>query len=188
MILKELDQELVNEKAQRMAEVEEQIKAESEDRSRDILVSAMEPAATSYVAEFTVSVVELPSEDWKGKIIGKEGRNVRAFERATGVELDLEESPKAVRISSFDSVRRHVARLSLERLIKEDRFQPESIESTVARVKGEIEQEIGREGEKLALEAGLGGLPSGIIELLGRFKFRTSHGQNLAKNPFEMGE
>src|SRR3989344_222351 len=186
MILKELDQELVNEKAQRMAEVEEQIKAESEDRSRDILVSAMEPAATSYVAEFTVSVVELPSEDWKGKIIGKEGRNVRAFERATGVELDLEESPTTVRISSFDPVRRHIARLSLERLIREDRFQPESIESTVEKVKGEIDQEIKREGERIALEAGLGGLPAGIIELLGRFKFRTSYGQNLAKHSLEM--
>src|SRR3972149_871031 len=156
MILKELDQELVNEKAQRMAEVEEQIKAESEDRSRDILVSAMEHAATSYVAEFTVSVVELPSEDWKGKIIGKEGRNVRAFERATGVELDLEESPKAERISSFDPVRRHIA------------------------------HEIRREGEQLALETGLGGLPGGIVELLGRFKLRTSYGQNLAKHSLEM--
>lgn len=186
ILFKDLDKDLENEKAQRFAEMEEQVKASANDRARDILVSAMDQAATSYVAEFTVSVVELPSEDWKGKIIGKEGRNVRAFERATGVELDLEESPKAVRISSFDSVRRHVARLSLERLIKEDRFQPESIESTVARVKGEIEQEIGREGEKLALEAGLGGLPSGIIELLGRFKFRTSYGQNLAKHSLEM--
>lgn len=186
IIFKELDQELENEKSQRLAEMEVRIKASAEDRARDILVSAMDHAATSYVAEFTVSVVELPSEEWKGKIIGKEGRNVRAFERATGVELDLEESPKAVRISSFDPVRRHIARLSLERLIKEDRFQPESIESMVARVKGEIDQEIGREGEKLALEAGLGGLPAGIIELLGRFKFRTSYGQNLAKHSLEM--
>src|SRR3989304_627581 len=186
MILKELDQELVNEKAQRMAEVEEQIKAESEDRSRDILVSAMEHAAPSYVAEFTVSVGELPSEDWKGKIIGKEGPNVRAFERATGVELDLEESPKAVRISSFDPVRRHIARLSLERLIKEDRFQPEHIETFVSSVKGDIDHEIRREGEQLALETGLGGLPGGIVELLGRFKFRTSYGQNLAKHSLEM--
>ncbi|MDP1710580.1 MAG: ribonuclease Y [candidate division WWE3 bacterium] len=186
ILLKELDQDLRNEKAQRLAEMEVQIKASAEDRARDILVSAMEHAATSYVAEFTVSVVELPSEEWKGKIIGKEGRNVRAFERATGVEVDLEESPKSVRISSFDPVRRHIARLSLERLIKEDRFQPESIESTVARVKGEIDQEIKREGEQLALEAGMGGLPVGIIELLGRFKFRTSYGQNLAKHSLEM--
>src|SRR3970282_2782243 len=127
--------ELGKRKARRMGEGEKQIKAEPENRSRDILVSAMEHAATSYVAEFTVSVVELPSEDWKGKIIGKEGRNVRAFERATGVELDLEEAPKAVRISSFDPVRRYIARLSLERLIKEDKFQPENIEKAVTQVK-----------------------------------------------------
>ncbi len=186
MLLKELEQELEGERAKRIAEVEESLKAAVEDRARDILVSAMEHAATNYVAEFTVSVVELPSEEWKGKIIGKEGRNVRAFERATGVELDLEESPTTVRISSFDPVRRHIARLALERLIKEDRFQPESIEAAVARVKGEIDQEIRREGEQLALEAGLGGLPAGIIELLGRFKFRTSYGQNLAKHSLEM--
>uniref|UniRef100_A0A832E0W8 Ribonuclease Y n=1 Tax=candidate division WWE3 bacterium TaxID=2053526 RepID=A0A832E0W8_UNCKA len=186
ILLKELEQELENEKARRLAEAEEQIRAAAEDRARDILVSAMERAATSYVAEFTVSVVELPSEEWKGKIIGKEGRNVRAFERATGVEVDLEESPKSVRISSFDPVRRHIARLALERLIKEDRFQPENIESVVTQVKGEIDQEIRREGEQLALAAGLGGLPGGIIELLGRFKFRTSYGQNLAKHSLEM--
>jgi len=186
ILTKELEQDFENEKSRRLAEAEEQIKMAAEDRARDILVSAMEHAATSYVAEFTVSVVDLPSEEWKGKIIGKEGRNVRAFERVTGVELDLEEAPKAVRVSSFDPVRRHIARLSLERLIKEDRFQPESIESTVEKVKGEIDQEIKREGERIALEAGLGGLPAGIIELLGRFKFRTSYGQNLAKHSLEM--
>ncbi|MEX0887777.1 MAG: ribonuclease Y [Patescibacteria group bacterium] len=186
MLLKELEQEIGNEKTSRLAEAEEQLKAAVEDRARDILVSAMDHAATSYVAEFTVSVVQLPSEDWKGKIIGKEGRNVRAFERVTGVELDLEESPTTVRISSFDPVRRHIARLALERLIREDRFQPESIEATVEKVKGEIDQEIRREGERIALEAGLGGLPAGIIDLLGRFKFRTSYGQNLAKHSLEM--
>jgi ribonuclease Y len=186
ILIKELEKDFENEKSRRLAEAEEQIKMAAEDRARDILVSAMEHAATSYVAEFTVSVVELPAEEWKGKIIGKEGRNVRAFERAAGVELDLEESPKDVRISSFDPVRRHIARLSLEQLIKEDRFQPENIEATVSRVKSEIDQEIKREGEQLALEAGLGGLPAGIIELLGRFKFRTSYGQNLAKHSLEM--
>lgn len=186
MLLKELAQELDKEKAERLAEAEEQLKAAVEDRARDILISAMDHAATNYVAEFTVSTVQLPSEEWKGKIIGKEGRNVRAFERATGVELDLEESPTTVRISSFDPVRRHIARLSLERLIREDRFQPESIEITVERVKGEIDQEIRKEGERLALEAGLGGLPAGIVELLGRFKFRTSYGQNLAKHSLEV--
>ncbi len=186
VFLKELEQELESEKAKRLAEADEQLKAAVEDRARDILVSAMDHAATSYVAEYTVSTVELPSEEWKGKIIGKEGRNVRAFERATGVELDLEESPTTVRISSFDSVRRYIAKLALERLIKEDRFQPESIETIVEKVKGEIDQEIKREGERIALEAGLGGLPAGIIDLLGRFKFRTSYGQNLAKHSLEM--
>lgn len=186
MLLKELDQELEKEKAQRISEAEEQLEAAVEDKARDILVSAMEHGATSYVAEYTVSTVQLPSEKWKGKIIGKEGRNIRAFERVTGVELDLEEAPDAVRISSFDPVRRYIAKLSLERLIKEDKFQPENIESAVQKVKGEIDQEIKKEGERIALEAGLGGLSRGIIELLGRYKFRTSYGQNLAKHSLEM--
>src|SRR3990172_4192647 len=164
----------------------EELKASVEERAKDILISAMEHSSTSYVAEYTVSVVELPSEEWKGKIIGKEGRNVRAFERFTGVELDLEEAPKAVRVSSFDPVRRYIARLSLERLIKEDKFQPENIEKVVSQVKEGVDQEVRREGEQIALEAGLGGLPQGIVDLLGRFKFRTSYGQNLAKHSLEM--
>ena len=186
IFLKELEKDLENEKAQALAEAEESLKASVEERAKDILISAMEHSSTSYVAEYTVSVVELPSEEWKGKIIGKEGRNVRAFERFTGVELDLEEAPKAVRISSFDPVRRYIARLSLERLIKEDKFQPENIEKVVTQVKGDVEQEVRREGEQIALEAGLGGLPQGIVDLLGRFKFRTSYGQNLAKHSLEM--
>ena len=186
MLLKELDQELEKEKAQRISEAEEQLEAAVEDKARDILISAMEHGATSYVAEYTVSTVQLPSEKWKGKIIGKEGRNIRTFERVTGVELDLEEAPDVVRISSFDPVRRYIAKLSLERLIKEDKFQPGNIESAVQKVKGEIDQEIKKEGERIALEVGLGGLPRGIIELLGRYKFRTSYGQNLAKHSLEV--
>jgi len=104
----------------------------------------------------------------------------------TGVEFDLEEAPNTVRLSSFDSVRRHIAKLSLERLIREDKFQPENIESVVKKIKGEVDQEIKKEGESIALEAGMGGLPSGIIDLLGRFQFRTSYGQNLAKHSLEM--
>jgi len=186
MILKEIGQELESEKAKRIAEAEGHIESSIEDKARDILISAMEHGATSYVAEYTVSVVKLPSEAWKGKIIGKEGRNVRAFERTTGVELDLEEAPNAVRISSFDPVRRYIAKLALERLIKEDKFQPENIEKVVDYAKGEIEGEIKKEGERIVLEAGLGGLPRGIVDLLGRFKFRTSYGQNLAKHSLEM--
>ena len=186
IFLKELEKDLDNEKAKQIAEAQEQIESAVEDRAKDILISAMEHGATSYVAEYTVSTVQLPSEQWKGKIIGKEGRNVRTFERVTGVELDLEEAPNAVRISSFDPVRRYIAKLSLERLIKEDRFQPENIESVVEKIKGEVDQEVRKEGERIALEVGLGGLPRGIIELLGRFKFRTSYGQNLAKHSLEM--
>jgi len=185
-LLKELEQDLGNEKARRIAEAEEQIKAAVDEKAKDILVSAMEHAATDYVAEYTVSVVTLPSEDWKGKIIGKEGRNIRALERATGVEFDLEEAPNAVRLSSFDPVRRYIAKLALEQLIREGRIQPEKIEETVKKVKERVEGEIKKEGKQIALEAGLGGLPAGIIELLGRFKFRTSYGQNLAKHSLEM--
>ena len=184
--LKELKQDLENEEARRIAEAEEQIKATVDERAKDILVSAMEHGATDYVAEYTVSTVTLPSEDWKGKIIGKEGRNIRALERATGVEFDLEEAPNAVRLSSFDPVRRYVAKLALEQLIKEGRIQPERIEETVEKVKERVEEEIKKEGKRIALEAGLGGLPRGIIELLGRFKFRSSYGQNLAKHSLEM--
>jgi ribonuclease Y len=185
-LLKELDRDLDNEKARRVAEAEEQINAESGERAKDILISAMEHAATDYVAEYTVSVVKLPSEEFKGKIIGKEGRNIRALERVTGVEFDLDESPNEIRLSSFDPVRRYIAKLALERLIKDGRIQPERIETTAASVREDVEREIKKEGEQIALEAGLGGLPTGIIELLGRFKFRTSYGQNLAKHSLEM--
>src|SRR3989344_1174483 len=185
-LLKEVEQELATEKAKRIAEAEVQIKAAADERARDILVSAMEHAATSYVAEFTVSTVTLPSEEWKGKIIGKEGRNIRALERVTGVEFDLEEAPNTIRLSSFDPVRRYIAKNALERLIREDKFQPENIETAVEKVKGEVDLEIKKEGEKIALEAGIGGLPEVIIELLGRFKFRTAYGQNLAKHSLEI--
>lgn len=186
MLLKKLEQELETEKSKRIAAAEEQIKAAVDERARDILVSAMEHAATTYVAEFTVSTVELPGEEWKGRIIGKEGRNIRALERVTGVEFDLEEAPNLIRLSSFDPVRRYIAKLALERLIREDKFQPENIETAVEKVKAEVEVEIKKEGEKIALEAGLGGFPPGVIELLGRFKFRTSYGQNLAKHSLEL--
>lgn len=185
-LLKELDQDLENEKARRIAQAEEQLKVAADEQAKDILISAMEHAATDYVAEYTVSVVKLPSEDWKGKIIGKEGRNIRSLERETGVEFDLEEAPDAIRLSSFDPVRRYVAKLALEWLIKDGRFQPERIEETVRKVKEKVAGEIVNEGKRIAVEAGAGGLPGGIIELLGRYKFRTSYGQNLAKHSLEM--
>ncbi len=187
-LLKELDQDLDNEKARRVAEAEEQTRQTADNRAKDILISAMEHAATDYVAEYTVSVVKLPSEEFKGKIIGKEGRNIRALERATGVEFDLDESPNEIRLSSFDPVRRYIARLALERLIKDGRIQPERIEAAVATAKEDAAREIRKEGEQTAVEAGLGGLPSGIIELLGRFRFRTSYGQNLAKHSLEVAK
>lgn len=185
-LLKELDRALKNEKARRVAETEGEIKAAIDERAKDILVSAMEHAATDYVAEYTVSTVTLPSEDWKGKIIGKEGRNIRALERATGVEFDLEEASNVIRLSSFDSVRRYIARLALEQLIKDGRIQSRRIEEAVESVKERVDGEIKREGKRIALEAGLAGLPRGIIELLGRYKFRTSYGQNLAKHSLEV--
>jgi len=185
-LLKEFERDLENEKARRIAEAEEWIRQSADERAKDILVSAMEHAATNYVAEYTVSIVKLPSEDFKGKIIGREGRNIRALERVTGVEFDLDEGPTEIRLSSFDPVRRYIAKLALERLIKDGRIQPERIESAVASVKEDVAQEIRKEGKQIALEAGLGGLPTGIIELLGRFKFRTSYGQNLAKHSLEV--
>lgn len=187
MLLKELEQGLEAEKARLIHEAQEKAKAEAEAKAKDILVSAMEHAATDYTVEYTTSRIALPSDDIKGKIIGKEGRNIRTLERVTGVDYDLDEEGE-IRISSFDPVRREIARIALENLIRDGRVQPAYIEQEVEKAKRQIEQDIKREGERLAMEVGLAGLPNGIIELLGRFKFRTSYGQNLAKHSLEMAK
>ncbi|HHH14157.1 MAG TPA: HD domain-containing protein, partial [candidate division WWE3 bacterium] len=150
-----------------------------------ILVDAMQHGATDYVAEYTVSNVYLPSPEIKGKIIGKEGRNIRSFEEQTGVTLDLDESPDTVRISSFDAVRREIARVSLERLIKDGRIHPARIEEVVAKTRAEIEKIMFKEGEKLCHKVGVYNLPRDIIANLGKYKYRYSYGQNMIIHTLE---
>lgn len=153
-------------------------KEEAAKKAREILVNEMIHGATDVVAEYTVSTVIVPNEEVKGRIIGKEGRNIRAFEQATGVDVELDEEG-VIRLSSFDSVRREIARVSLERLIKDTRIQPARIEEVVTQVKKEIERIIAEEGEKLCHSVGVYNLPRPIIELLGKFKYRFSYGQNM---------
>jgi len=163
---------------------EEEIKIKADEKAKEILADAMRYGATDYVAEYTLSTVNLPDESFKGRIIGKDGRNIRAFELATGVDVDLEEE-KAIKISSFDAIKREVARVSLERLIKDGRIQPQRIEEIVKKTQEEIEKVIYKAGEELTRKVGVYNLPSEIIRLLGRFKYRYSYGQNMIAHTLE---
>lgn len=185
-ILSELEETLQDETARRLRQTKEEVKEKSDEKTRDILISAIQQAGTEYVAEYTVSKVKLPDEDMKGRIIGKEGRNIRAFEQATGVDVEIDETPGEIRLSSFDGVRREVARLALEKLLKDGRIQPTRIEETVVKVRKTLETKMREEGEKLAYDAGVQGLPEEVLSLLGRFRFRTSYGQNLVNHSLEV--
>lgn len=170
--------------AKKIREAQEEIRAKSDELARDILVDAMRHGATDYVAEYTVSTVVLPDEDIKGRIIGREGRNIRAFERATGVEIELDET-NSLHLSSFDSLRREVARRSLEKLIKDRRIQPDRIAEIVAKTREEVEKIIFDAGQQLCHAVGVYRLPPDLIKLLGRFKFRFSYGQNMIVHTIE---
>lgn len=173
--------------ARLIREREEEAKATADKKAQEVLVEAMRHGAISYVAEFTVSIVKVESEEVKGRIIGKEGRNIRAFESATGVDIDLDEEG-VIRLSSFDSVRREIARRALEVLMKDTRIQPFRIEEVVNATKAELEKIMFQEGEKLSHEAGVYNLPVDLIKTLGRFKFRTSYGQNLITHSLEVSK
>lgn len=183
-LLDELDHELTTEKAKRLRTLEEQIKLEADEKGKEILVDAMHHGATAYVAEYTVSVVRVPDEEIKGRIIGREGRNIRAFEQATGTEIEIDET-NDIRISSFDSIRREIARRALEQLIRDSRIQPARIEEIVAQTKAKFEGVLLEEGKKIANEAGIFNLPLELLRLIGRYRFRTSYGQNLAYHQLE---
>jgi ribonuclease Y len=184
VLLSAWEERLKKEIATKIKTAEEEIKKNVDEKAKEILSDAMRFGATDYVAEYTLSVVNLPSEDFKGRIIGKEGRNIRAFELATGVDVDLEEEG-VIRLSSFDAVRREIARVALERLIKDGRIQPKRIEEIVAKTKEEIEKLMYRAGEDLAHKVGVFNLPSEIVALLGRFKYRYSFGQNMIVHTLE---
>ncbi|MFH1186775.1 MAG: ribonuclease Y [Candidatus Levyibacteriota bacterium] len=165
-------------------EKEEFAKKTADKKAQEILVDSMRHGALNYIAEFTVSTVKISDEDIKGRIIGKEGRNIRAFEQATGVDVDLDEEG-IIRLSSFDQVRREIARRSLDKLIKDTRIQPFRIEEIVEQTKKEVEKVMFDEGEKLSHEAGVFNLSKDLLSILGRFKFRTSYGQNLIVHTLE---
>jgi ribonuclease Y len=184
LILEATERRLTEEIAKRISEAEIEIKATAEKRAREILIDAMRHGAVDYVSEYTVSTIRLPDEDMKGRIIGKEGRNIRAFEVATGVEVELDESLD-IRLSSFDPIRREVARRSLERLIKDGRIQPQRIEEVVAKTKQEIDQILHEEGEKLCHSLKVYNLHPDLVKLLGRYKFRFSYGQNMIVHALE---
>lgn len=183
-LLREVEQDEVKAAAKIIKEREEEAKLTADKKAKEILVDSMRHGATNYIAEYTVSVVKITDEDIKGRIIGKEGRNIRAFEQATGVDVDLDEEG-VIRLSSFDQVRREVAKRSLEKLIKDTRIQPFRIEEIVDQTKKEVEKVMFEEGEKLTHEAGVYNLPAELVGVLGRFKFRTSFGQNLVIHTLE---
>lgn len=170
--------------AKKVEESKDELKQKEEELAKEILVDGIRHGITDYVAEYTVSVISLPDEKIKGKIIGREGKNIRAFEKATGVELELDET-NDIRISSFDSIRREIAKLSLEKLIKDGRIQPLKIEQVVAQTKTEMDKILLNEGKKISQEVGVFSLPIDLIKEIGKYKFRFSYGQNLAKHTIE---
>lgn len=189
--VKALMEETEKSEAQSVAKIirerEEEAKRTADKKAQEVLVEAMRHGTIKYVAEFTVSIVKIEDEEVKGRIIGKEGRNIRAFESATGVDIDLDEEG-VIRLSSFDSVRREIARRALEVLLKDTRIQPFRIEEVVDQTKKDLEKVMLEEGEKLAHEAGVFNLPVDLIKMLGRFKFRTSYGQNLITHSLEVSK
>lgn len=184
LLLRGWEDKLKEDVAKKIKAAEEEVKTTADDKAKQILVDAIRYGAIDYVSEYTLSIINLPSEDYKGRIIGKEGRNIRAFEIATGVDVDLEEE-KVIRLSSFDAIRREVARMSLERLIKDGRIQPERIEEIVKKTREEVDKIIFKAGEELAHNVGVFNLPTELTQLLGRFKYRYSYGQNMIAHTLE---
>jgi ribonucrease Y len=172
--------------ARRLHEIEQEIHEEADKRSRKILATTIQRIATDYVAESTVSVVPLPSDDMKGRIIGREGRNIRALEQATGVDLIVDDTPEVITVSAYDPLRRELARRVLSKLLQDGRIHPARIEEVVAKTQTELDQTIREEGEKVAYEANVLGLHPDLIKLLGRLKFRTSYGQNVLHHSLEV--
>lgn len=184
-LLERLEHKLSKEMAQIIRQKKEETQSEADEIVKEILVDAMKHGATDYVPEYTISTVELPNEETKGKIIGKSGRNIHTFEKVTGVDLDLDTSPTEVRLSCFDPVRREVARISLERLIKDGRIQPSRIEEVVKKVESELDKIMFEAGKKLCHDVGVFNLPAELMRMLGRFKYRFSYGQNLIAHTLE---
>jgi len=184
-LLKEISDQARHDAARTLRQIEQEVKRDAERRTRSILATAMQRLAASHAAETTVSVVHLPSDDMKGRIIGREGRNIRALEALTGVDFIIDDTPNAVVLSAFDGVRREVARMTLERLLQDGRIHPARIEETFYQVRSELDDHMLACGEEACLEAGVGGLDTEIVKLLGRLRFRTSYGQNVLAHSVE---